>query len=149
MATLVFRALDRHVVGGLADNTAIEDERGSLTYAQLLHESACIAGALSHLGVAPGTGVVIDLPHGRELVTVLLACARLGAVPSAAGLFSLAGEPPVLATPDTEVAWELLVRTGRAEPAPAPDSDPEGYDELMADAFPGIFRALLAGETVI
>ena len=148
MATLVFRALDRHVVGGRADHAAIEDERGSLSYAQLLHESACIAGALSHLGIGRDTGVAIDLPHGRELVIAVLACTRLGAEPSTAGLFSLAGDPPVLTTPDTEVTWELLVRTGRAEPAPAPDKDPEGYEEAVLVRYGELFEPLIAGETV-
>lgn len=148
MTTLVFRALDRHVVGGLADHAAIEDEHGSLSYAQLLHESACIAGALSHLGVERGTGVAVDLPRGRELVIAVLACARLGAEPRAAGLFSLVGDPPVLTTPDTEVTWELLVRAGRAEPAPAPDSDPEGFEEAVLEQYGELFAALIAGGTV-
>ena len=147
MSSLVFRALDEHVVGGLADNTAVEDERGTLSYAELTHESACVAGAISHLGVGSGTEVSIDLPRGRNLVIAVLACARLGAVPSAAGVFRFEGE--TFHTPDTEVAWDLLMRAGRSEPAPAPDSDPEGYEALMNDAFPGIFTALLAGQTVI
>ncbi|MEO6605088.1 MAG: AMP-binding protein [Aeromicrobium sp.] len=148
MTTLVFRALDRHVVGGLADHPAIVDDQGPLSYAQLLHESASIAGALSHLGVERGSHVAIDLPQGRELVIAVLACVRLGAVPATAGLFSLAGDPPVLTTPDTEVTWELLVRAGRAEPAPAPDSDPEGYEAIVIDQHGELFEILIAGATI-
>lgn len=145
MTSLAFRALDQHVVGGLADDTAVEDERGPLSYAELTHESACIAGAISHLGVESGTEVSIDIPRGRNLAIAVLACARLGAVPSSAGVFRFAGE--TFHTPDTEVAWDLLMRAGRSEPAPAPDRDPEGYEDLMREAFPGLFSALLAGGT--
>ena len=67
MTSLVFRALDQHVVAGLADDTAVEDERGPLSYAELTHESACVAGAISHLGVESGTEVSIDIPGGRNL----------------------------------------------------------------------------------
>lgn len=148
MSSLVFRALDQHVVGGLADHPAIEDEHGLLSYAQLLHESACIAGAISSLGVARGAEVAIDLPPGREMAIAVLACARLGALPSASGMFGLAGEPPVFRTPDTEVPWDLLMRAGRAEPAPAPDSDAEGYEELLRRDHEELFATLIAGETL-
>jgi len=148
MTSLVFRALDRHVVGGLADHPAIEDERGPLSYAQLLHESACIAGAISHLGVEPGTELSIDLPPGRELVTSVLACARLGAVPSAGGLSGFAGTPAVFHTADTEVPWDLLIRAGRTEPSPAPDGDPEGYEGLLRQEYDGMFTALIGGQTI-
>lgn len=149
MTALVFRALDQHVVGGLADHPAIEDDRGPLSYAQLLHESACIAGALSHLGVGAGTAVAIDVPHGRELVIAVLAVARLGAEPQDEAGFTLLGVPPVLHAPDTEVAWDLLIRAGRSEPAPAPSRDPDGYEDLMFSAYPRVFERLIVGETVI
>ena len=145
MTSLVFRALDRHVVAGLADDTAVEDERGPLSYAELTHESACVAGAISHLGVGSGTEVSIVIPGGRNLAIAVLACARLGAVPNAGGVFRFEGE--TFHTPETAVAWDLLMRAGRSEPAPAPDSDSEGYEELMREAFPDLFSALLAGGT--
>ncbi len=90
----------------------------------------------------------IDLPRGRELVIAVLACARLGAVPSASGLFAFSGTPAVLHTPDTEVVWDLLVRAGRSEPAPAPDRDPDGYEDLMREQYGELFAALIAGETI-
>lgn len=147
MSSLVFRSLDAQVVGGLADDTAVEDERGPLSYAELLHESACVAGAIHHLGVERGTEVSVDVPRGRNQVIAVLACARLGAVPSEGGTFRFEGE--VFHTADTEVAWDLLMRAGRSEPAPAPAEDADGYEELMTNAYPGIFTALLAGQTVI
>ncbi len=146
MTTLVFRALDRHVIGGLADHPAVQDDRGPMSYAQLLHESACIAGAMGHLGVANGTEVSINDARGRTLVIAVLACARLGAVPSTLGGYRFSGE--TFHTPETEIPWDLLMRAGRSEPAPAPDSDPEGYEDLMTAGFPEVFAPLLAGETV-
>ncbi|WP_332642788.1 AMP-binding protein [Aeromicrobium sp.] len=145
MTSLVFRALDKHVVAGLADDTAVQDERGPLSYAELTHESACVAGAISHLGVERGTEVAIDIPRGRILAIAVLACARLGAVPGAGGAYRFEGE--TFHTPDTEVAWDLLMRAGRSEPAPAPHNDPEGYEALMREAFDDLFSALLAGGT--
>ncbi|MDR7087403.1 hypothetical protein J2X11_002242 [Aeromicrobium panaciterrae] len=145
MTSLVFRALDQHVVGGLADDTAVEDELGPLSYAELTHESACVAGAINHLGVESGTEVSIDIPSGRNLAIAVLACARLGAVPSAGGIYRFEGE--TFYTPETEVPWDLLMRAGRSEPSPAPDSDPEGYEDVMREAFPDLFSSLLAGGT--
>jgi hypothetical protein len=148
MTSLIFRVLDQHVIHGLADELAIQDERGMMSYAELLHESASVAGALRNVGVAPGTGVHIDLAAGRELVVAVLACARIAAVPRTAADITLTGMPPVLHLPDTEVAWDLLIQAGRVDPAPAPPGDPEGYEALMRETYPGIFGPLEAGETV-
>ena len=149
MTSLVFRALDLHVVGGLADDPAIVDERGTMSFAQLLHESASVAGAISQLGIGTGTEVAIDLPSKRERVIAVLACARLGAVPdSSATADRLAGEPPVLHTPETEAAWDLLIRAGRNEPAPAPDRDPDGYEQLLLALHAEVFEPLSAGRAI-
>ena len=148
MTSLVFRVLDHHVVHGLADELAIQDERGMMSYAELLHESASVAGALVSVGVVEGSGMQIDLAHGRELVVAVLACARVGAVPRESAEFRVAGMPPVLHTSDTEVPWALLIKAGRIEPAPAPADDPEGYEALMREVYPDIFNALEAGRTI-
>jgi hypothetical protein len=148
MSSLVFRVLDHHVVHGLADDLAIQDDRGMMSYAELLHESASVAGALTNVGVGRGAGVQIDLAHGRELVVAVLACARLGVVPRESTEFRLEGMPPVLRTPETEVPWDLLIKAGRIDPAPAPPDDPEGYEALMRAAYPDIFSALEAGRTI-
>ena len=148
MASLIYRVLDEHVIHGLADNLAIEDERGTMSYAELLHESASVAGAFTSVGIAAGTGVRVDVEHGRELVVAVLALARVGAVPRRDAELELVGVPPVLHTSGTEVTWDLLIHAGRVDPAPAPASDPEGYEALMREAYPDIFAALEAGETV-
>ena len=85
-----YNALDRHVVRGNGDRTAliydsavagIEGTR-TYTYAQLLEQVAAFAGALRGFGVVAGDRVVIYMPMIPEAVIAMLACARLGAVHS-------------------------------------------------------------------
>lgn len=148
MTSLVFRVLDRQVVHGHADEIAVRDARGTVSYAQLLHESACIGSGLHHMGVEPGAFVVLDGLHGRELVVAVLACARIGAIPSDAGDFRLVGSPPVLHAPGTEVSWDLLDKAGRTDPAPAPEHDPQDYEQTMLATYGEIFGALERGQTI-
>lgn len=148
MASLIYRVLDQQVIRGLADNLAIQDERGTMSYAELLHESASVGGAFTNVGIGVGAGLQIDVAPGRELVVAVLACTRIGAVPTMPAGFRLAGSPPVLHTPETEVPWDLLIKAGRIDPAPAPAEDPQGYEALMRDTYPDIFAALEAGETI-
>ncbi len=148
MTSLVFRILDRQVISGLADDHAIVDARGTMSYAQLLHVSACIAAGLHHMGIEEGVPVVLDDLHDRDLVVSVLACARIGAVPAATADFRLAGTPPVLHAPATEVAWDTLDKAGRTEPHTAPESDPPGYEATLRAAYPTIIETLEAGGTI-
>ena len=83
-----YNALDRHVVRGRGDQTAlifdsaVTGQVRKFTYAELLEEVAAFAGGLAGLGVAPGDRVVIYMPMIPEAVVAMLACARLGAVHS-------------------------------------------------------------------
>src|ERR1700755_3617808 len=83
-----YNALDRHVVQGHGDRpalisaSAVADTKGSYTYAELLERTAAFAGALRGLGVQAGDRVVIYLPMIPEAGIAMLACARIGAVPS-------------------------------------------------------------------
>src|SRR6188472_4557250 len=83
-----YNALDRHVVQGHGDRTAliydsaVTDTRASYTYARLLERTAAFAGALRGFGVGAGDRVVIYMPMIPEAVIAMLACARLGAVHS-------------------------------------------------------------------
>ncbi|HLS39899.1 MAG TPA: propionyl-CoA synthetase [Ornithinicoccus sp.] len=83
-----FNALDRHVVHGRADQTALiydSPVTGTVrkyTYAELLDLVARFAGVLRDLGVGHGDRVVIYLPMIPEAVIAMLACARIGAVHS-------------------------------------------------------------------
>jgi len=148
MTSLVFRVLDHQVISGLADDFAIADARGTMSYAQLLHESACIAAGMHHMGIDAGTPVVLDDLHGRDLVISVLAVARIGAVPAGTGDFRLAGTPPVLHAPDTQVTWDVLDKAGRTEPHTAPEHDEQGYEETLRAAYGDIIKTLESGGTV-
>ncbi len=81
-------ALDRHVIGGRADQVAlvydspVTDTIRSFTFRELRDEVAIVAGALSGLGVKKGDRVIIYMPMVPETVMAMLACARIGAVHS-------------------------------------------------------------------
>ncbi len=83
-----YNALDRHVINGRADQTAliydsaVTNTKSKYTYAELLGEVAAFAGALRMSGVGKGDRVVIYMPMIPEAVVAMLACARLGAVHS-------------------------------------------------------------------
>ncbi|WP_298887994.1 acetate--CoA ligase [uncultured Serinicoccus sp.] len=83
-----YNALDRHVVHGRADQTALVHDSPvtgtvrSWTYAELLDLVARFAGVLRDLGVGKGDRVVVYLPMVPEAVITMLACARIGAVHS-------------------------------------------------------------------
>jgi len=83
-----YNALDRHVIGGRADQTALIHDspvtgtQRSYSYAQLLTQVARFAGVLRALGVQQGDRVVIYMPMVPEAVIAMLACARIGAVHS-------------------------------------------------------------------
>jgi len=79
--------LDRHVNAGHGDQVAYhwEGEPGdtrTITYQQLLDDVQRAANALKELGVGKGDRVAVYLPMIPELPTIMLACARIGAVHS-------------------------------------------------------------------
>jgi propionyl-CoA synthetase len=81
-------ALDRHVNGGRADQTAliydspVTDTVATFTYGELRDAVARFAGALASIGVQRGDRVIVYMPMVPEAVIAMLACARLGAVHS-------------------------------------------------------------------
>ncbi|HEX6515903.1 MAG TPA: propionyl-CoA synthetase [Nocardioidaceae bacterium] len=83
-----YNALDRHVVNGHAERTAliydsaVTGTQRRFTYAELLENVAAFAGALTGFGVEKGDRVVIYMPMIPEAVVAMLACARIGAVHS-------------------------------------------------------------------
>jgi propionyl-CoA synthetase len=83
-----FNALDRHVIGGRAEQLALIHDspvtgtQTRLTYAELLDLVGRFGGVLRDLGVGQGDRVVIYLPMIPEAVVAMLACARIGAVHS-------------------------------------------------------------------
>ncbi len=82
-----YNCLDRHIAEGRGEKVAIhwEGEPGDcreLTYSVLHHDVCKFANGLKDLGVKKGDRVAIYLPMIPELVTSVLACARIGAVHS-------------------------------------------------------------------
>ena len=82
-----YNCLDRHVLEGRGDKTAIlfEGEPGdtkTYSYSQLLAETKKAANALLDLGVRSGDRVAIYMPMIPETVIAILAVARIGAVHS-------------------------------------------------------------------
>ncbi len=84
---VAYNCLDRHVDAGHGDQVAYhwEGEPGdtrTITYADLLDDVQRAANALKGLGVEKGDRVAVYLPMIPELPTIMLACARIGAVHS-------------------------------------------------------------------
>ncbi|MFC0281641.1 propionyl-CoA synthetase [Falsigemmobacter intermedius] len=83
-----WNAVDRHVLGGRADQTAIiwdsavTGQVQKITYRDLQERTARLAGALRARGVAKGDRVLIYMPMIPETMVAMLACARIGAVHS-------------------------------------------------------------------
>jgi propionyl-CoA synthetase len=81
-------AVDRHVLAGRGGQMAllwdspITGRSASLTYAELQHRTARLAGALAAAGVAAGDRVIIYMPMVIDAPVAMLACARLGAIHS-------------------------------------------------------------------
>jgi acetyl-CoA synthetase len=80
-----FNCVDRHVEAGLGDKVAYhwegepEEDRRTITFADLHAEVVRFANALKGLGVRKGTPVAIYMGMVPELPIAMLACARLGA----------------------------------------------------------------------
>ncbi|WP_229053743.1 hypothetical protein [Aeromicrobium sp. Leaf350] len=142
---LAFLTLDHHVVHGRADELALVDGRGSLTFAQLLDQVASLAGALRLLGLGDGDPLHLDLT-GRDRVLAVLAAVRLQVVPGTGGA-TLGGDPVVAAVGEEQVPWESLRQIGRTDPLPAPAVDLDGV-EVWREQHPDVFDALLAGATL-
>jgi acetyl-CoA synthetase len=82
-----YNCLDRHVLNGKRDKTAIlwEGEPGEvrkLSYGELLAEVQKFANVLKSLGIGKGDRVAVYMGMTPELAIAILACARIGAVHS-------------------------------------------------------------------
>jgi acetyl-CoA synthetase len=82
-----YNCLDRHVLNGKRDKTAIlwEGEPGEvrkLSFGELLSEVSCFANVLKSLGIQKGDRVAVYMGMAPELAIAILACARIGAVHS-------------------------------------------------------------------
>ena len=83
-----YNALDRHVEGGRGDQAAlyydspVTGTKRTISYRELLDETATLGAALHDLGVSAGDRVLIYMPMIPEAIVAMLACARIGAVHS-------------------------------------------------------------------
>jgi propionyl-CoA synthetase len=83
-----YNAVDRHVIGGRADQPAIiydspvTGTKRTLTYARLQTETEILGALLRDLGVRKGDRVILYMPMVPEAVIGMLACARIGAIHS-------------------------------------------------------------------
>jgi acetyl-CoA synthetase len=82
-----YNCLDRNIVAGIGDRTAIfwegePGDRRQLTYAELHREVCKFANALKALGIQANDRVSIYMPMVPELAIAMLACARIGAIHS-------------------------------------------------------------------
>ncbi|MGB7241225.1 MAG: propionyl-CoA synthetase [Sulfitobacter sp.] len=88
MVNSCYNAVDRHVIAGQGDQTAIIHDspitgtKSKITYAELQARVASLAGALKAKGVTKGDRVIIYMPMVPEALEAMLACARLGAIHS-------------------------------------------------------------------
>ncbi|ELU18819.1 hypothetical protein CAPTEDRAFT_133043 [Capitella teleta] len=83
-----YNMLDRHVKNGLGNKVAFywegndPDDIGQITYKELLSQVCKFANVLKSKGLKKGDRVAIYMPMIVEIVTAMLACARLGLVHS-------------------------------------------------------------------
>jgi propionyl-CoA synthetase len=83
-----FNALDRHIEAGRGDQAAlyydspVTGTKRTISYRELLDETATLGAVLGDLGVVAGDRVLIYMPMIPEAIVGMLACARIGAVHS-------------------------------------------------------------------
>lgn len=146
--SIAFRALDHHVVHGRADEMALVTPSASLSYAELLHESASFAGGLRALGLTTGAPVRLEVPDRRIWVVSVLAIVRIGAEPDREAEFSITDDPALVGTGADEYEFDLVLRAGRVDPASAPVHDANDYGERMERTFGDVLATLLHGGTL-
>jgi acetyl-CoA synthetase len=146
---VTYNCVDRHVEAGNGDKVAYhwegepEDERRTLTFADLQREVVRFANGLRRLGVEKGTSVGIYMGMVPELPIAMLACARLGAPHTVVfGGFS----SDSLSDRLNDMACELLItqdeglRNGATVPLKA------NADDALADS-PGVKKAIVLRRT--
>jgi hypothetical protein len=149
MSSLAFEALDRHVIGGRADDLAVAGAARPVTYARLLELSAALGGGLRLLGVEPGTSVDLRVEPGLDRVVAVLAVVRLHLEVAEGGDPRLGGTEPLrVHLGADEYEWDTVLKAGAGNPAGAAERDPEGYADRMRAQFGHLLDPLLGGGTV-
>ena len=145
-----YNALDIHVIRGRADDVALADPEGDLTYARLLTEVAACAGVLRAFGVGVGDDVALGpLPRARGVVAAL-AAARVGAVSAydgaAAAVRVAGGSDSVFAVDGDDLPWDVALRAGRTDPAGCADVPGDAVLSRHGDVTLSVLAALGASE---
>jgi propionyl-CoA synthetase len=115
-----FNALDRHVLAGRGDTTAliydspVVGKKKSYSYATLLDKVARFAGVLADAGVVKGDRVIVYMPMMPQAIVAMLACARLGAVHSV--VFGGFAAKELAARIDDAAPVAIVTATGGIEP---------------------------------
>ena len=88
LANTCYNAVDRHVISGLGNKTAIiydspvTGRKEYISFSTLRNRVSALGAALQNKGVTKGDRVIIYMPMVPETVMAMLACARIGAVHS-------------------------------------------------------------------
>ena len=118
-----YNALDRHVLAGNGDRTALIWDSAMVgvtrtyTYSQLRDEVATFAGVLTERGVTAGDRVIVYMPMIPEAAIAMLACARIGAVHSV--VFGGFAGPELATRIDDARPVALITASGGLEPGRA------------------------------
>ncbi|MFJ6419314.1 AMP-binding protein [Paeniglutamicibacter sp. NPDC091659] len=120
MLNVSFNALDRHVLAGNGEATALVYDSAVLgiqrrfSYSELLEQVATFAGVLRSQGVREGDRVLIYLPMIPQAHIAMLACARIGAVHSV--VFGGFAPKELAARIDDATPKAIVTATGGIEP---------------------------------
>ncbi len=120
MLNVSFNALDRHVLAGRGEATALVYDSAVLgiqrrfSYSELLDQVATFAGVLRSQGVGQGDRVLIYLPMIPQAHIAMLACARIGAVHSV--VFGGFAPKELAARIDDATPKAIVTATGGIEP---------------------------------
>jgi len=144
-----FNCVDRHVEAGQGEKVAYfwegepEDDRRTLTFADLQTEVVKLANALKKLGVGKGTAVGIYMGMVLELPIAMLACARLGAPHTVVfGGFSAESLSGRL----NDMGCEVLITQDEAWRKGSPVPLKRNVDEALADS-PKVTKAVVMRRT--
>ncbi|MFL5940869.1 MAG: AMP-binding protein, partial [Gaiellaceae bacterium] len=146
---VTYNCVDRHVEAGNGEKVAYhwegepEDDRRTITFADLQREVVRFANALKKLGVKKGTPVGIYMGMVPELPVAMLACARLGAPHTVVfGGFSADSLSGRL----NDMECELLITQDEGLRNGAPVPLKKNADEALDDS-PGVKQAIVYRRT--
>ncbi|MBB4772396.1 (2,3-dihydroxybenzoyl)adenylate synthase [Actinomadura livida] len=122
------------------DALALVDGDVRLTHRDLMVRADGAAMRLRELGLRPDDRILVQLPNGWELIVLIVACLRLGAI-------------PVLAlTAHRQHELDHLVERAEARAIAVPDTlagfDHQGMARVIASRAPTVEQVLVSGEEV-